>query len=175
MDHAMPSSRDLIEADVIAPQLDTTAAPAIYQPPHWPQPAAPMPAVNQLLTGPTQAEALHEVASAVQEGRLHPRLAVTLLQRIVPIPRHRAVVHLDLPPVVDAASLAEAQRRILAAATSGQLTMDEAAKLGSLVRGAFRAARDAARSRFALGLISHGQPDPVSALPPAQADRGSDD
>lgn len=90
---------------------------------------------------------IETLVAAIGQGTISPKLAREMLVRLVP--PAKATVRLPLPKIVDAASHAEACRRIAAAAAAGKIAPADAAALLKIVRMAWTAQRDADRERRA--------------------------
>jgi hypothetical protein len=116
------------------------------------QPTESVPAVEAALP-PGQGALVRQLADQVRAGRLHPRLAVALITRMVPqqrAPQPCLAQPLDLPPVVDASTYAEAVRRILAAVAAGHLASHEGERLTRMAKAAHLATVAAMRARHRL-------------------------
>lgn len=90
---------------------------------------------------------IETLVAAIGQGTISPKLAREMLVRLVP--PAKATVRLTLPRIVDAASHAEACRRITAAAAAGKIAPADATALLKIVRMAWTAQRDADRERRA--------------------------
>lgn len=90
---------------------------------------------------------IETLVAAIGRGEISPKLGREMLVRLVP--PAKATVRLPLPRIVDAASHAEACRRITAAAAAGKIAPADAAALLKIVRMAWTAQRDADRERRA--------------------------
>jgi hypothetical protein len=88
-------------------------------------------AAQQLFEGEAEAVARKAVEMALAGDGAAMRL---VLERLVP-PRRSPCVSLDLGPTDDAQGVSEAQGRLLAAVSDGEIAVDEALKVGQLLEG----------------------------------------
>lgn len=123
----------LIEAS--APQAQSTIQGREQRPPRL------VPA------GQAAGPVIETLVAAIGQGTISPKLAREMLVRLVP--PAKATVRLPLPRIVDAASHAEACRRITAAAAAGKISPADATALLKIVRMVWTAQRDADRERRA--------------------------
>ena len=86
-------------------------------------------AIEALLEG--EAETI--ARKAIDAAKAGDMVAIRLvLDRICP-PRKTRPIHIELPPILDAGGVAEAQQEVLRAACAGELLLDKAQALSGLL------------------------------------------
>jgi hypothetical protein len=93
---------------------------------------------------PSPADVVERLRLAVSRGELPARLASQAIVRL--IPPARQIARVELPPVVDASSFAEASRAILQAAAEGRVAPGDGVQLLRAAKLTFAAVRAAERA-----------------------------
>lgn len=110
-----------------------------------------------LLGRKAAAEIIEAVIEAAKGG--DARCAELVLRRIWPEVKSRPV-QINLPKVTDAASVTDALARVVKAAAAGEITVDEAQALTTLIEGQRRAIETTTlEARIAALEAKHGNPE----------------
>jgi hypothetical protein len=109
------------------------------------EPGSGLVVVDRAAAAPAAIATIEGLQAAVQRGEITAKFAREALVRL--IPPAKPTVRLALPPIVDAASYAEACRAVMAALAEGRIAPADAPPLLRACKMSFEAARVFERTR----------------------------